>query len=291
MSNVLNLTDSRIKVGDEYINKVYHGGSLVYNYEYKKLQVGADVVTQPGTTTRNNNQLNEWESMDEYNGRTGISRVFEDFHTINNQSIGSGYNRRTEVITSAVNNTYWKGTKSASTHLRLPNPTITSYSATDEYPSRRRFTLSRSFPDLTEVIVTFRITNNSIGNSPLSGRAQYREMGTVYVTGEDFTTTIIDGNLDSNGRALHMIKQIPTNGGKTGFHEYMNLYFNKDILGIYGVKIFIGPKYYEAQPGDGWWRIADIHGLDRNVLHAMNGTNDSSHINVGQLIIIGYSWK
>lgn len=289
----VDLTESKVMSRGSQIGKIYHKNSVAYNYEVRDVQVGDLITTQPSTTTVNSSSLNRWQSYTVY-GRTGSSKIMENAYFINDKRVGAGFNRRTVVITSPVNHTHYRGTKSDSTHYEYPVSSVTYLSATTEYRTRARINFSNAFTDGKEVVIAFR-TNSSVSN--ISGRIRYKVNGQSTVVGFDFTISGNSSNVDENGRRLFTLINAPDMSGGAGYGGFIEVFINQSVSSLYDVSMFVSrastapervPVYYTVKSGDTLWAISQSYGMTVYELYALNGRSEEWPIYPGSLVIVGY---
>lgn len=298
MSNALNLTDSRIKVGDEYINKVYHKGSLVYNYELKEVQVGGVTTVKAPTTTITRSTLLPWKSYTVL-GQDGTSATFDTVHMINGQQIGTKVSSTTKTITQTVNHTYYRGTKSTAEYTKLSGLTHGNYASTTEFPLRKKVDLyNYVLYNNHEAVVTYRVTNGGQNGSGSSGSIRFKQVGAGVTTNANFTPHIIPSDVDSSGNPLCVITAQPSNTTNRNYGEYLQLFFSSNISNVYDISIYFKkpssePIIYIVQDGDSWWGIWFNHRADLNTtqqqIYDWNNANAGTVIHPGNKIIVGWT--
>ena len=290
------LTGSRIFSGGYQINRVYHKNTMIYDYVLKEVQVGNIMTIQPSTITQSSQYLNEWDSFTNY-GSPGTSRNLETAHFINNQKIGAGFNQRTEVIKAPVNNIYYRGTKSDSTHNYVWT-TVSNRGSGEGYTSRFQAKFSgNNYTSYTDVVTAFRVRGSSKLTS-INGRIRYKQVGRNTVTGFNYSIVGDSSNVDSEGNLLFTLINAPSNSDGYNFGERVDIYFNHYVASVYDVKVFISKTSgggssggsrptYTVKSGDSLWGISQAHGLTLNELLALNGRTETWTIHPGDKLFVG----
>ena len=287
------LTASRIYSGGYQINRVYHKNTMIYDYILKEVQVGNIITIQPSTITQSTQSLNEWESFTKY-GSSGTSRNLETAHFINNQKIGAGFNQRTEVIKAPVNNIYYRGTKSNSTHNYV-RATVSNRGSGDGYNSRFQAKFSGNYTRNTEVVTSFRVRGSGRITS-ISGRIRYKQVGRNIVSPYNFSMAGDSSTIDSEGNILFALINSPGNSDGYNYGEYIDIFFNQYVSSIYDVKVFISKTSgggggsrptYTVKSGDTLWGISQAYGLTLDQLIALNGKTGVWTIHPGDKIFVG----